>query len=265
MRRARPSWRDWLCWPRHWAVRRNFGHRRSCRSVLAAFLIVAPPRRSPGPAWIALFLALGALALTALSCPPDGSGFRQPWRQVLLTACSVELPDDPSRPQPWLSAEAACLLLAGLAFAWCVLAQRWDVEARRRALQGYASRRRGSRRLPPCCCTPLHHKPPWWPQTLNSPIDFGFFPSRNQTANVLALAGIISTALASDCFARKRRAGWFWVASVIVIGVALVIDYSRAGIALFRWRHCRLGFGFVCALAFPEMDGSGIGVESRCC
>jgi hypothetical protein len=77
------------------------------------------------------------------------------------------------------------------------------------------------------------HRVPFWPKVLNSNLNFGFFPNRNQTANVLALAGIMSTALAFDSFKRRRRGAWFWTAAVVILGVGAVMAFSRAGILLF--------------------------------
>jgi O-antigen ligase/tetratricopeptide (TPR) repeat protein len=197
--------------------------------ALAILLIVAPPRRSPGPIWITLFLAIGALSLTAF-LPAQWLPVPA-WRQHLNAKHEVSLPDTAS-PQPWLSAEAACLLFGGIILATYLLTQTWDDKSRRRALTIYAI---GVLVIATAALVShfTHHKVPFWPQTLNSSTNFGFFPNRNQTANVLALAGIVATALAYEAFERRPRTGWAWLAALIVIGTALVINYSRAGIILF--------------------------------
>ena len=196
---------------------------------LGVFLIVSPPRRSPGPVWISLLAAIGALALPAF-LPARWLGIPE-WRRTLESGYPVELPQTAS-PQPWLSFHAALLLFAGLAFAFTVLAQPWRSEERRSALRLYVA---GVAIVAAVAIVSAvsGHRVPFWPVVLNSAQKFGFFPNRNQTANVLALAAIMSAALAFESFGQRRKAAWWWVAVVVVLGVAAVMAYSRAGILLF--------------------------------
>lgn len=198
--------------------------------AFAALLIVAPPRQTSGSLWIVLLLAT-ALGTLPSFLPARWLGLPA-WRQALVAADhEVNLPATFS-PQPWLSVEAACLLFSGVVFACYLAAQPWEKESRRRALRIYAA---GILTLAIVAIIShfIGHKPPFWPRTENSPIDFGFFPNRNQTANVLALGGMACTALAFDAFEKRKRMGWVWLGAILTIGVALVIDYSRAGILLF--------------------------------
>src|SRR6266446_5344524 len=82
---------------------------------IAALCTFSPPRRSAGPLWNLIFSAVMVLALTAF-LPVRWFGVPH-WRQALITEHRVELPATLS-PQPWLSAEGACLLFAGLVFAY---------------------------------------------------------------------------------------------------------------------------------------------------
>ena len=216
---------------------------------LGVFLIVSPPRRSPGPIWISLLAAIGALSLPAF-LPVRWLGVPA-WRRTLESGFPVELPQTVS-PQPWLTCHAALLLFAGLVFAFCVLAQPWRSENRRTAIRLYVA---GVTIVAAVAIVSAlsGHRVPFWPVVLNSAQKFGFFPNRNQTGNVLALAAILSTALAFESFGQRRKAAWWWAAAVIVLGVAAVMAYSRAGILLF--------FGGIAAWllvsAFASAPGKG--------
>jgi O-antigen ligase len=196
---------------------------------LAVVLILAPPRRAPGTVWCVLFVAIFAIGLAAFL---PARWFRVPgWRQQLTTDFRVELPGTFS-PQPWVSLHAACLLFAGLVFALYVATQVWGPHSRRQAARWYAG---GIVILALLALVALGvgKKVPFWPKVLNVGNGFGFFPNRNQTANVLALAGIMATALAFDAFERKKKDAWLWLASVVILGAAIVQTSSRAGILLF--------------------------------
>jgi O-antigen ligase len=196
---------------------------------LAALLIIAPPRRSPGKAWCALCLAIFTIGACAFL---PAHWFPIPeWRRVLVSEFRVPLPGTLS-PQPWVSLHALCLLLAGLVFALHITTQSWGPQTRRQAMRWYASGIVALAVLALISNAAGWHVP-FWPKVLNSGEGFGIFPNRNQTANVFALAGILATALAFDAFERGRKAGWFWVVAVIVLGAAIVQTYSRAGILLF--------------------------------
>jgi len=196
---------------------------------LATLLILAPPRRAPGALWCILFLAIGAIGLVGFL--PSQWFVMPEWRRMLAADFRVELPGTMS-PQPWVSAHCFCLLFAGLVYALYLVAQDWSPRRRREALAWYAV---GILILAIVALASLAigHRVPFWPEVLNVASKFGFFPNRNQTANVLALAGIVSTALAFESFERKRNAGWFWATAAVAIGISVVQAYSRAGILLF--------------------------------
>ena len=196
---------------------------------LAALLIFAPPRRSPGAVWCVLFLAILAIALTAF-LPVRWFAIPE-WRRTLTGDFRVSLPETLS-PQPWVSLHAACLLFAGLVFALYLATHSWGPQSRRQAARWYVG---GIVALAVLALVALAlgWQVPFWPKVLNSMNGFGIFPNRNQTANVLALAGITATALAFDAFERKRKGAWFWTVSVIILGIGIVQTFSRAGVLLF--------------------------------
>ena len=195
----------------------------------AAVLLAWPPRRTPGGLWLGLGLGLIALACAAFL---PARWFAPPvWRQLLTGTFEVPLPGTMSA-QPWLSAEGLGMLAAGVVFAGALLTQAWEREERHAAARTYAL---GILLLAGLAVGALFAKwhVPWWPRPQNSGIGFGFFPNRNQTANVLAVAGIVITALGFESLGRRHRSGAGWFAGLALIGAALVIAYSRAGIALF--------------------------------
>jgi hypothetical protein len=190
----------------------------------AALLWLSPPEQSPPRLLNALFLALAALAFLALL--PAGWFPELPWRRVLTEELGLKLAPTFS-PQPWLSLEQGLLFCAGLAWAWWLSARSWHA-SRRALLEAYAwgvlalvgvafvlwftRRAPGSDRLPAA---------------------FGFFPNRNQTANVFALGGLVMLALAIEGVWRRHRGSLFWLGGVALVAAALGVVGSRAGVLLF--------------------------------
>ncbi len=194
--------------------------------LLAGFLIFAHPSRNrlPKP----LLLVFGSLIfLGLLGFLPAGLFGDFPWRQQLVTTYETPLPSTLS-PQPFVTLESFLLMVGSLFWASYVLTR--GVTVRRRTLLSLYA---GGILLLTLAALFLYlrgiNTELWRP--LNG--KFGFFPNRNHTANVLALGGIITLALAYDNLVKKRRIGWFWAASYFLIGVALVINFSRAGIVFF--------------------------------
>lgn len=195
----------------------------------AVVLIIWPPRRSPGAFWVGLALIVAGLAATAFL---PARWFAVPrWRLLLTETFEVPLSTTIS-PQPWLTLEGMGFLWAALIFALALLCYRWEREDRQRAARTYAL---GILLLAGLALASLLLKwpVPWWPKPLNSGLEFGFFPNRNQTANVLALAGVMSAALGFAALNRRHKSGYGWFAGVALLGAALVTAYSRAGIAMF--------------------------------
>ena len=176
---------------------------------------------------ICLFL----LALAASAWLP-ADWFAQPfWRSAMHGRFGVSLP--PTRtPQPWLTAEAACFLIASMAWAYSLFARRWRRTDREQAIRIFSA---GIIVLAGIALLAyfIGYKIPVWPRVVNLPADFGFFASRNQTANVLALSGILVMAVACEDLRRKRKRSVLWFTGLVIIGTGLVIDFSRAGIIMF--------------------------------
>ena len=211
--------------------------------LLAAAMVFlwAPPRRSLGRSWNLIFFFLAALSLPGF-LPARWIGIPS-WRQILVQQFAVVLPDTLSA-QPWLSTEACCFYLGGLAWAYFILTQSWTIASRQKAVRLYGV---GITALAAVSLAAYlgGFKVPFWPPVGNSPINFGFFPNRNQTANVLALAAIMMTALAFETFERQGKRGLLWLPPILLTCFALVVDYSRAGVILFfggaaAWLACTI-------------------------
>ena len=54
---------------------------------------------------------------------------------------------------------------------------------------------------------------PFWPEAP----EFGFFPNRNQTGNVLGLGGVMIYALGLQSLLENRKLWWLWPISLSII------------------------------------------------
>jgi len=194
--------------------------------LLGSLLIFAHPSRRALPRTLLviflLLLALGATAFLPVWLFPEF-----PWRAQLEKTRETPLPGLLS-PQPWLSLED-WLLMAGSIFWTSYLLTRGVTVRRRTLMSAYAGGIVGLALAALFLFFKQIRTDLWHP--LNG--DFGFFPNRNHTGNVLALGGIIALSLAYDHFMRRKKLAWFWLASFALLGVALVLNKSRAGILLF--------------------------------
>ncbi len=194
----------------------------------AILLLAAPTCRSIGRWPNVLLPALLVLALAAFL--PAAWAPAPLWRQHLTgLAASVQTTLPGSRtPQPWLTIQACCLLFVGLVWAYYVLSQIWNEKMRLQAVRVLVL---GVGLLAAVAvvafCTGFHV--PNWDQEENR----GWFPNRNQTADVLAICGVINYALIYDCLRKGRLSGYLWAATIALIGAALVVSYSRSGIVMF--------------------------------
>jgi hypothetical protein len=216
-------------------------------ALAGALILLSPPDHRLPLRLNLVFAALMLLALVPLLPAPWLPAL--PWRSQLLG--EFELPLAPTASlQPWLTLEGALLLGVGLVWAGFLLTRRWHLR-RRQLAEIYC----GGVLLLNAAALALYftgaHLPLWRIEAGN----FGFFPHRNQTANFLALGGIMTLALALECFRKRRRSAAVWAVSFLLIGVGLMINYSRAGILIYflgslvwvvwatRFAHGHVGLG----------------------
>jgi len=210
-------------------------------AALAGLLLLLAPPRGPLPA-VPLILGGLLLVIALLAFCPAGDNLHSlalgaPWRNYVLVDCHVS--PDGRGPlafplagtwtlQPWLTLQACALLLVGLAWGLYLLALPWErgdrIVAGELLVFGVAVLA-----LAAALAFILNFHVPGWTQTENR----GWFPNRNQTADVLALCGITAYALIFDRLRKGRRAGYLLLVALVPIVVELVISYSRAGILLF--------------------------------
>jgi|GEM_PF-1359736 len=184
---------------------------------------LCPPKKSLGLLPNAAFVILFALALAAFF--PAHWFFVADWR-IELAKLGVELPDTVS-PQPWVTLQLAGLFLLELSWTYYLLAADWTLTERRQAWPLIAA---GITTLAGALVVSvmLDKHVPFWPNVS----EFGFFPNRNHTSNVLGLGGILVYALALRGFDERRKNWWIWLIALSLICWALILDFSRSGIIL---------------------------------
>ena len=195
----------------------------SLAAASGLLFLIAPPKRSLGRLPNIAFLILMALALVAFLPArwlplPD-------WRGM-LEKLGAQLPATISA-QPWLTLQSTLSFLLGLSWSYYLLAADYNLSARKTAWNFIALLIVGLSAAI-IVANFLHTRIPFWPHTPQ----FGFFPNRNHTSNVLGIGGILVYVLAFDGFARRERYWWIWIVALSVICAALILDYSRAGIIL---------------------------------
>jgi tetratricopeptide (TPR) repeat protein len=193
--------------------------------AIGLLFVIAPPRRSFGFRFNIIILSIAILPLIEF-LPARFLPFPA-WRAT-LTGLGIQLPATWT-PQPWLTIESACLLWLGLAWTYYLFCYDWDGSvSRENVWDGYCWAILGLSGLLVAAYA-LKWRLPLWP---NVP-EFGFFPNRNQTGNVLGLGGIMIYANAFHHLERGQKRGWLWLGGLALVCWALILNYSRAGIILF--------------------------------
>jgi hypothetical protein len=194
-------------------------------ALLAALLIfLFPPRRVPGLVPMVILISFMCLALAAFL--PAAWGPLPEWKRHLID--DLKVPLGPLRtPQPWLTLQGCGMLFVGLAWTSYLLAQEWNNAERSQILRLLVS---GVIFLAAVAIVSYvtGYRIPGWNQEQNR----GWFPNRNQSADVLAVAGIVNYVIAYRALQKKQRAAIFWTLGFGVIGAGLIICYSRAGILM---------------------------------
>jgi O-antigen ligase len=198
------------------------------QSVLAIgaglLMIFWPPRKSLGPFPNVAFAALLLLALAAF-LPMRWFAAPDWWIDTLKLG--VQLPATHS-PQPWLTLQWSWFLFLGLTWCYYLLTFSWSRRLREKACGAFAI----VILILSAALTAafiMRLRIPFWPEVS----EYGFFPNRNQTSNVLGLGGVMIFAIGLQRLQENRRYWWLWLASLSLLCWALILDASRAGIILF--------------------------------
>ncbi|HSH39161.1 MAG TPA: O-antigen ligase family protein, partial [Chthoniobacterales bacterium] len=193
-------------------------------ALLGALLIANPPRFSLGAAVNGIIIALVALGGVALL--PAAWFFQPAWRQALANDFGIVLPATVS-PQPWITFSCLLSFIAGLCWFYHVATQDLDTRAVRHQLRVFA----GGVAVLAALAVALYFAKtalPFW----HNQRGFGPFPNRNQMANLLGITAVVILACGQDDLRQGRKRWIVWVAGLAVIIAAIVLNFSRAGIAI---------------------------------
>jgi tetratricopeptide (TPR) repeat protein len=191
---------------------------------LATVLVVDPPRRWP-PLWLLVPVGLLAVWPMLAYLPVDWFG-AQPYRAELLAETGLEL-GDRLGVQPWVTLEVVMVWWAGLAWTLVLACRSWTL-SRVWLLRLWVGGMLGFA-LVTLTVYAVDGLPAWW----RPGHGFGSFPNRNHTGNVLALAALVSLALGGRDLLRARLSAWFWFGTYLLLGIAIVVNGSRAGVLLY--------------------------------
>ena len=193
-------------------------------TLLALFLLVRPPRFSLGALTNLVLLALFVLGAVAFS---PARWFYQPeWHAALVNDFGIQ-PPSTLTPQPWITLGYLVSFAAGL--SWLYIVSTQDLE--RREVRFQLSLFTSGIAFLAAISIALHLARTtlsFWHNEQN----FGPFPNRNQTGALFGLAAIVILACAQDDL-RKRRKRWIvWILELVLIGAAIILNFSRSGIAI---------------------------------
>lgn len=193
-------------------------------ALLGLLLLVNPPRFSLGKVFHGILLALVACAVIAYL--PATWFFQPAWRQALVNDFGIGVAATVS-PQPWITSGCLLSFLAGLSWLCYVAGGDVEVRAARRQLRIFAI---GVILLAGFAIALYlaHAALPFW----HNQRGFGPFPNRNQTASLLGITSVLIVACAHDEIRHGKKRWIFWLAGLAVVIAAIVLNFSRAGIAL---------------------------------
>ena len=187
-----------------------------------------------------LLLALGAMAF--LPAAWFDASFRKPFQDQ-----GIDLPWTYS-PQPWWTWEDLTFLMAGLLWTWNCFEIKLSFEQRQFLISRYVLA------LGLVALTTIFHRL-MMDQSLPTLLQgIGQFPNRNQTGDILVMGGICSLTLAISKITKERAAGILWMIMTIIFLIAIILNSSRAALALFG-----IGLLFVFALMHKDSRHHNVG------
>src|SRR6266513_1385571 len=193
-------------------------------TVLATYLLIQPPRFSLGALTNLVLLTLFISAAVAFL--PARWFFQPEWRAALVNDFGIQLPSTLT-PQPWIT--LGCLISFAAGLSWLYIISTQDLERREVRFQlrlftsGIAFLAAISIALH-LARTTLS----FWHNEQN----FGPFPNRNQTGTLFGLAAIVILACAQDDLRKRRKRCIVWILALVLIGAAIILNFSRSGIAI---------------------------------
>ncbi|MDP4610870.1 MAG: O-antigen ligase family protein [Opitutales bacterium] len=203
----------------------------------AVALLISPPKVSLGK-WIDVGV-LGLLGSMLLAFVPQFYWPTMDWRRVAEGDMGIDLPSVLS-VQPLLSMEAWFMALAG--FAWFYAASNWRINASGRKYFHVALSLVGLGFATAVIWGNFYGVR--YPGAEDSQV-FSFFPNRNQTANFLALAGVVSFAFSIEGLKVRKLIYLVGVLTSVTCLAALTLCACRAGVLLYFFG---IGLWFICRL-----------------
>ena len=193
-------------------------------TVLGAYLLIRPPRLSLGAVTNLVLLTLFILAAVAF-LPPRWF-FQPDWRAALVNDFGIQLPSTLT-PQPWITLSYLVSFVGGLSWLYIVSAQDLELHEVRFQLRLFTS---GIALLAAICIALYLARTtlPFWHNDQN----FGPFPNRNQTGDLFGLTAIVILACTQDDLRKRRRRWIVWILAEVLIGAAIVLNFSRSGIVI---------------------------------
>ena len=193
-------------------------------AVLGLYLVARPPHLSLGKPINCVVLAF--IGLAAVAFLPARWFFSPAWRSALVNDFSISLPQTLSA-QPWITAGALISLLAGISWLYIIATQELELRSVRFQLRLFVGGVVSLAAIAIVLYLANAALPFWINQR-----GFGPFPNRNQTADLLGITSIVLLACAQDDLRRRRKRWLFWLAGLSVLITAIILNYSRAGLAI---------------------------------
>jgi O-Antigen ligase len=193
-------------------------------TLLALCLLVRPPRFSLGARTNLVLLTLFILAAVAFL--PARWFFQPEWRPAFVNDFGLQLPSTLT-PQPWITLSYLVSFAAGLSWLCVVSTQDLELREVRFQLRLFTS---GIALLAAICIALYlaHTTLPFWHNEQN----FGPFPNRNQTGDLFGLTAIMILACCQDDLRKGRKRWIVWILALVVIVVAIILNFSRSGILI---------------------------------
>lgn len=193
-------------------------------ALIGVYLLAKPPRLSLGPAFNCVLVLLLALTLCAF-LPVNWFQFPA-WRAAMIDDYGIVLPGTVS-PQPWITAGAFVSLLGGMSWLYLVSTHETELRSVRFQFRLFVT---GVVALAAISIVLylVHAAFPFWINQRG----FGPFPNRNQTADLFGISAIVLLACAQDDFRRGRKRLLFWGLAFSILTAAIILNFSRAGIAI---------------------------------
>ncbi|HJT80191.1 MAG TPA: O-antigen ligase family protein, partial [Chthoniobacterales bacterium] len=215
-------------------------------ALLGAYLIVRPPQLSLGLVTNVVLVAFVLAA--AVSFLPAQWFFVPAWRTAMTEDFAIKIGHSVS-PQPWISAGALVSLIAGVCWFYRAATVNLDLRGVRFVLRmlAYAVVALAALSI---LLYYAHARFPFWTNERG----FGPFPNRNQTADLFGITAVVLLACTQDDFRAGRVR---WILGVLGLGVlltAIILNFSRAGIAIFVGGS----FLWVIAVALRKRSTAGL-------